>query len=86
MLSPNFVDTSSAPRSRNTSRKDVNIIISGLNLANHDTMMAVNPLPSAVVEAMECDVPPTRRRPVRPHIAPDIAMVRMITFFTLIPM
>ena len=47
--------------------------------------MAVNPLPSAVIVEIVWLAPLTITNPAIPQIAPEIAMVRMMTLFTWIP-
>ena len=43
------VAISPAPRPRKINRKEVSAITKGLNLASHDTMIAVNPCPPTVI-------------------------------------
>ena len=85
-LSPKTVEISPAPACRKAIRKAVRIIYIGLNFASHDTIMAVNPLPPAVVVVIVWFVPPTRSKPAIPQIAPDKIIVLIITFFTFSPM
>ena len=47
--------------------------------------MAVKPRPPAVEVEMVWLEPATAMKPARPQIAPDSAMVRMVTFLTLMP-
>ena len=47
-FSPKVVEISVEPFSKKASRKEVRIMVIGLNLASHATMIAVNPLPPAV--------------------------------------
>ena len=84
-LSPNAVEISPAPRSRNTSRKLVRIMPSGLNLASHETMTAVKPCPPAMVVVIVWSVPDTSSTPAMPHSAPDSSIVRTMTLPTLMP-
>ena len=86
LLRPNMVEISPAPFSRNTIMNAVRIMVMGLNFASHETMIAVNPLPPTVFEAIVWLVPLTRRRPAMPQIAPERIRVLMITFLTLMPM
>ena len=86
LLRPNIVEISPAPFSRKTIMNAVRIIVMGLNFASHETMIAVNPLPSTVFEAIVWFVPLTRSRPAIPQIAPERMRVLIITFLTLIPM
>lgn len=74
-----------APFCMNTRKKDTRIITKVLNLLSQETMMAVKPLPPAVLVEMVWLAPPTMIKPAIPQIAPDSAMVRRITRFTLIP-
>ena len=60
-------------------------MITGLNLAIQDTMTAVKPRPSTMVVVMVWSVLEVSSRPIRPHRAPDRAMVRMMTRSTLMP-
>ena len=71
-----------APFPINTRKKEIRIMINGLNFASQDTMMAVNPRPPAVLVEIVWEDPLTSRNPVKPQIAPDNAMVRMMTLFT----
>ena len=48
-------------------------------------MMAVKPRPPAVEVEMVWLAPETAMKPARPQMAPEMAMVRMVTFFTLMP-
>ena len=84
-LSEKLVAISPAPRPRKTSRKLVRIIQTGLNFASHETMTAVKPRPSTMVGVRVWLVPPTSSRPVRPQMAPESSMVRMMTRSTLMP-
>ena len=63
----------------------VNIIMIGLNFAIQDTMTAVNPRPPTMVVVRVWSVPAVSSRPIRPHIAPESTMVRMITRSTFMP-
>ena len=83
---PNLEVTSSAPRPKKTSSRVVKIIVMGLNLPSHETIMAVKPLPPTRFESIEWEEPPTSKRPASPHIAPDTSIVRIITFLTFMPM
>ncbi len=74
-----------APFCMNTRKKDTRIMANALNLLSHDTMIAVNPRPPAVLVDMVWLAPLTMIKPAMPQIAPDRAMVRRITLFTLIP-
>lgn len=74
-----------APFCMNTRKKDTRIITKVLNLLSQETMMAVKPLPPAVLVEMVWLAPPTMIKPAIPQIEPDSAMVRRITRFTLIP-
>ena len=65
-----MVDIALAPRLRNTSRKLVNTMVKGLNLASHATMTAVKPRPPAMVVVMVWSVPPTSSNPATPQTAP----------------
>ena len=65
---------------------DTGTIIIGLNLDIQETIIAVNPCPPTIDGFKECLSPATIIKPTIPHIAPDIATVRIITLFTLIPM
>ena len=60
-------------------------MIKVLNLESHATMMAVNPRPSAVAVEMVWLAPLTMTKPAIPQMAPEIAMVRIITYLTRIP-
>ena len=82
---PKAVEISPAPRSRNTSSREVKTMMMGLNFASHDTMTAVKPRPPAIVVVTVWLMPPTSSRPARPQIAPESAIVRMMTFSTLMP-
>lgn len=75
----------SAPFCINTRKKETSIITKVLNLLSQDTMMAVKPLPPAVLVDIVWLAPQTMMKPAIPQMAPDSAMVRRITFFTLIP-
>ena len=72
--------------SRNEIINEVKSITKGLKPASQETIIAVKPLPPAVSVEIEWSVPETRRKPARPQIAPDTAIVRIITFLTSIPM
>ena len=85
LVTPLIVMTSSIPLERKTTSKEVKIIKIGLNLASQETRMAVKPLPPAVALLIVWLMPATRRNPVMPQIKPDKTKVRMMTFFTLIP-
>ena len=85
-FNPNTVEISPAPDSRKVIRKAVKIIYIGLNFASHDTIIAVKPLPPAVVVVIVWFVPPTRSKPAIPQTAPDRIIVLIITFFTFSPM
>ena len=74
-----------APFSINTKKKDTKIIAKVLNFDIHATMIAVNPLPPAVLVEIVWLAPLTNTKPAIPQIAQEIAIVRMMTFFTLIP-
>ena len=74
-----------APFCMNTRKNDTRTMANALNLLSQDTMMAVNPLPPAVLVEMVWLAPLTMMKPAMPQMAPDRAMVRIITFFTLIP-
>ena len=74
-----------APHSRKTMRKVVSTIIAGLNLASHETIIAVKPIPPAEEVVMEWSTPETIRKPHRPQSPPESAIVRIITFLTLMP-
>ena len=56
-----------------------------MNLESHATMIAVNPRPPAVAVEIVWLAPLTITNPAIPQIAPEIAMVQIITFFTWIP-
>ena len=66
-------------------RKDVIIIRMGLNLASHETIMAVKPIPPAKFLEIVWLVPETRRKPASPQMPPESTIVRIMTFLTLIP-
>ena len=53
------------------------IITKGFILASQATMMAVKPRPPAVLVEMVRDTAETARKPAKPQIAPEMAMVRM---------
>jgi len=74
-----------APFCMNTRKKDTRIITKVLNLLSQETIMAVKPLPPAVLVEIVWLAPPTMIKPAIPQIAPDRAMVRRITRFTLMP-
>ena len=82
---PKSVAISLAPRSRNTSRKLASTMKTGLNLASQDTMTAVKPRLSESEVVIVWSVPATSRKPARPHSAPEMSIVRMITRSTLMP-
>ena len=65
--------------------KDTNIIVNVFSLDSHATTMAVKPRPSAMPVEMVCPAPPTSTKPATPQIAPEMAMVRMMTRLTLMP-
>ena len=54
-------------------------------MESHATMIAVNPRPPAVAVEIVWLAPLTITKPAIPQIAPEIAIVRIITFFTWIP-
>ena len=56
-----------------------------LNFDIQATIIAVNPRPPAVLVEIVWLEPQTISHPANPQIAPEIAIVRMITFLTLIP-
>lgn len=68
-----------------TRKKEITTIVNVLNFESHATMIAVNPRPPAVLVEIVWLEPLTMIKPARPQIAPEIAIVRMMTFFTLIP-
>ena len=74
-----------APFSINTMPKATRTITKVLNLDSQATMIAVNPRPPAVEVEIVCPDPLTRINPATPQMAPETAMVRSSTFFTLIP-
>ena len=84
-LSPYWLAICTAPLSRNTRKKEIRSIIYGLNLASHETIIAVKPRPPAVLVEIVWLEPLTRRKPVSPHNAPEIAIVHIITLLTFIP-
>ncbi len=84
-LSPNAVDISEAPRSKNTIKKLVNIMVMGLNFASHETMTAVKPCPPAIVVVTVWFMPPTSNKPTIPQMAPDKSMVLTMIFGTFMP-
>ena len=71
------------PLSRKIKSAEMRIMINGLNFASHATMMAVKPLPPAVLVEMVWLAPDTARKPAMPHSAPEINMVRVMTLGTL---
>ena len=84
-MRPKSVEISLAPRSRNTSSRLVKIMMMGSNFASQETMTAVKPRPPTIVVVTVWLMPPTSSRPARPQTAPDKAMVRIMTFSTLMP-
>ena len=73
------------PFCKKHTRSEENIIVMGLNFDIQDTMIAVNPFPPTALALMEWSVPAARIQPITPQSAPEIRTVRMMTFFTLIP-
>ena len=71
MFNSNCVEISLAPRAIKIRRNVVRTIISGLNFASHETMIAVNPRPPAVVDEIAWDAQPTIIKPARPQITPE---------------
>ena len=69
----------------NESRKETTIIVNVFSFDSHATTMAVKPRPPAMADEMVWLEPLTSRKPARPHSPPEMAMVRMMTFFTLMP-
>ena len=61
------------------------IITNVLNCASQATMIAVKPRPPAVEVEMVWLTPATSMKPAMPQMAPEMAMVRMVTFLTLMP-
>ena len=84
-FSPYCVAICTAPCSINTMPKETATMINVLNLESHATIMAVKPRPPAVAVEIVWLAPLTITKPAIPQIAPEIAMVRTITFFTWIP-
>ena len=82
---PNAVEISPAPLSRNTISKLVNIMVTGLNFASHETITAVKPWLFVIVVVTVWFIPPTSKSPASPQRAPDKSIVRMITLLTFIP-
>ena len=74
-----------APFCMNTRKNETRIMANALNLLSQETMMAVKPRPPAVLVEMVWLAPLTMINQAIPQMAPDKAMVRRITFFTLIP-
>ncbi len=67
------------------SSPEINTMKSGLKFAIHATIIAVKPLPFAVLVDSVWLEPPTMTAPARPQMAPEMAMVRRMTLGTLIP-
>ena len=82
----NCIEICSAPRSRKTIKNDVSTITIGLNLASHETIIAVKPRPPTVLVPIVWPVPATNKSPAIPQRAPDMISVLIITFLTFIPM
>ena len=57
----------------------------GLKLANHTTMIAVNPCPPNVSVFTTWFKPFVSIKPTKPQIAPDTTKVLITTFLTFIP-
>ena len=62
-----------------------NTMTMGLNFASHETITAVKPRPPTIVVVRVWSVPAVSRSPIRPQIAPESTIVRMITRSTLMP-
>ena len=60
-------------------------MMKGLNLDIQDTMTAVKPRPSTMVVVRVWSMPAVSSKPIRPQIAPESTMVRMMTRSTLMP-
>ena len=84
-LSANFDAISDAPLLRKIISKVMATMKNVLNLASQATMIAVKPRPPAVLVEIVWSTPATPTNPASPHTAPDIIIVRIITFLTLIP-
>ena len=74
-----------APFCRNTRKKDTKAMVKVLSLDSQATMIAVKPRPPAVLVEMVWLAPETSMKPARPHIAPEMAIVRRMTFLTEMP-
>ena len=84
-VTPISIRSSAEPLWRNTIINVVKIINPGLKLANHTTMIAVNPLPPKVFVLTTWFNPFVNIKPIKPQIKPDRTKVLIITFLTLTP-